>query len=268
MTTADSKRREELAEKLHVMNAERQEIEAHVQAAAIRDIETHQRQANDVIVTAGDGWHPGVIGIVAGRLREIYDRPVVVIGLDEGLGKGSGRSITGADLGAAITQAKEKGILSSGGGHAMAAGLSISQDNIESLRKFLIDTLGKEVRAALENRIYEIDAVIAPSAVSKSFADLVAGAGPYGPGNPEPAFALTNLRVSYPKIVGQGHLSVTLQSDTGEQVRAIAFRAEGQPLGETLTSGARIHVAGKVRADDWRGGEAGQLQITDAALAA
>ncbi len=267
MTTRDAERRFELAEKLHVMNAERQEIEALVQAAAIRDIVTHQRQANDVIVTAGEDWHPGVVGIVAGRIKEIYDRPVIVLGLDGEIGKGSGRSISGVDLGAAVTQAKEDGILISGGGHAMAAGMAMESGKIGAFRQFLINALGEQVRAALANRTLDVDAVIAPSAVSKPFADLIASAGPYGPGNPEPAFALTNMRAAYAKIVGKGHLSLTLTSDTGDQVRAIAFRAEGEPLAEILTSGGRIHVVGKVRADDWRGGAAGQLQITDAALA-
>ena len=267
LTTGDQSRRFELAEKLHLMNAERQEIEAGVQAAAIRDIVSHQRQANDVIVTAGEGWHPGVVGIVAGRLREIYDRPVIVLGLDGETGKGSGRSISGVDLGAAITRAKDEGLLVSGGGHAMAAGLTIKSGGIDALRQHLIDALAGDVRAALANRVLGIDAMIAPSAVSKSFADMIASAGPYGPGNPEPVFALADLRAAAPKIVGKGHLSLTLISETGENVRAIAFRAEGEPLAEILTCGRRVHVAGKIRSDDWRGGGAGQLQISDAALA-
>ncbi len=267
LTTNDPARRNELAERLHIMNAERQEIEAQVQAAAIRDIEMHQRQANDVVIAAGEGWHPGVIGIVAGRLKEIYDKPVIVIGLDEAGGKGSGRSIPGVDLGAAIVKAKHAGLLTAGGGHMMAAGLSIEAGKIEPLRKFLNKELTTQVREARQNRTLEIDAVIAPSAVSKTFADLVATAGPYGPGNPEPAFALADMRVDYPKMVGKGHLTLTLTSNTGEQVRAIAFRADGGPLAEILMSGGKVHVAGKIRADDWRGGDAGQLQISDAALA-
>ena len=149
----------------------------------------------------------------------------------------------------------------------MAAGLTIDRGKIDIFRQYLIDALGDGVRDALQNRTFDIDAMIAPSAVSKPFADLIASAGPYGPGNPEPAFALANMRSVGGKIVGKGHLSLTLTSDTGDQVRAIAFRAEGEPLAEILTSGQRLHVTGKVRADDWRGGGAGQLQISDAALA-
>ncbi|WP_425408713.1 single-stranded-DNA-specific exonuclease RecJ [Hyphococcus sp.] len=267
MTTNDPAKRLELAERLHVLNAERQEIEAQVQEAALRDIETHQRHSDDVIVTSGEGWHPGVIGIVAGRLKEIYDRPVIVIGLDGADGKGSGRSIAGVDLGAAIVHAREEGVLTAGGGHAMAAGLSIEKSKIAALRNMLNERLSADIATARQNRTLDIDAAVAPGAVSRSFADLVAKAGPYGPGNPEPVFALLNMRPAQSKIVGKGHLSVTLKSDTGEPVRAIAFRAGGEPLGEILTSGGRLHVAGKIRADDWRGGDAGQLQISDAAPA-
>lgn len=267
MTTQDAVRRDALAERLHVLNAERQEIEAEVQAAAERDIQRNQRHADDVIVTAGEGWHPGVIGIVAGRLKENYDRPVIVIGLDGEVGKGSGRSITGVDLGAAIGAARDAGLLVAGGGHAMAAGLTIDAGRIGAFRQRMNEQLSRAVVVARTNRVFDIDAVVAPSAASKSFADLVSKAGPYGPGNPEPSFAILNVRAAYPKVVGKGHLSLTLESDTGETARAIAFRAEGQPLGEILRSGQRFHVAGKIRADDWRGGDAGQVQITDAAPA-
>ena len=267
LTTNDSARRRDLAARLHLMNAERQEIEADVQAAALRDIETNQRHADDVIVTAGAGWHPGVIGIVAGRLKEIYDRPVIVVGVDGDVGKGSGRSIAGVDLGAAIGAAKDDGVLSAGGGHAMAAGLTIEAAHIDALRRRLNAGLAGDVARARENRMLDIDAVIGPTAVSKRFAELIATAGPYGPGNPEPAFALLNMRAAYLKTVGKGHLSLSLVSETGETVRAIAFRAAGEPLGEVLASGRRLHAAGKIRADDWRGGDAGQLQISDAAPA-
>ncbi|MEX6634083.1 single-stranded-DNA-specific exonuclease RecJ [Hyphococcus lacteus] len=267
MTTADPVRRGQLAERLHLMNAERQEIEADVQAQAQRDIEINQRHADDVIVTAGEGWHPGVIGIVAGRLKEIYDRPVIVIGIDGDVGKGSGRSITGVDLGAAIGAAREGALLVAGGGHSMAAGLTIDREKIGAFRRYLTEKLSASVELARANRTLSLDAVIGPSAVTKTFADMTATAGPYGPGNPEPTFALTNMRAKFTKVVGKGHLSVTLESETGDQVRGIAFRAEGEPLGAILTSGQRFHVAGKIRADDWRGGDSGQIQISDAAPA-
>ena len=149
----------------------------------------------------------------------------------------------------------------------MAAGLTIDPGRIGDFRRLLNERLGRAVVLARANRILDVDAVIAPGAVTKGFADLVAAAGPYGPGNPEPVFALTDCRAAYPKTVGKDHLSLSLVSDAGASARAIAFRAEGGPLGEILRSGRRIHVAGKIRADDWRGGDAGQLQISDAAPA-
>ncbi len=267
LTTTDDARRQYLAEKLHVMNAERQAIEADVQGEALRAIEKDKLYEDAAIIVAGDGWHPGVVGIVAGRLKEKYDRPVVVIGVNDGAGKGSGRSITGVDLGGAISAAKNDGLLIAGGGHAMAAGLTIAPDKIAALRQRLIDTLEADVAAARENRTLDIDAVIAPGAVTKTFAEMIAQAGPYGPGNPEPVFALTDMRADYVKTVGQNHIALTLKGDAGQSVRAIAFRAEGEPLGEVLRAGGRLHIAGRVKADDWRGGDAGQLQISDAASA-
>ena len=267
MTTTDSSRRKELAEKLHVMNAERQAIEADVQLAALQKIEAEQLSTDNVIVVAGEGWHPGVIGIVAGRLKEKFDKPVIVIGLDGETGKGSGRSIPGVDLGSAISAAREEGLLINGGGHAMAAGLTITTTKIDTLRQRLNTQLSADIIQARQNRQLKIDGMIAASAVTKTFASLVERAGPYGPGNPEPVFSLSDLRVRQSRIVGENHLSLTLENNEGREVRAIAFRAIGEPLGEILQSSARVHVAGKVRGDDWRGGDAGQLQITDAAPA-
>ena len=267
LTTTDTARAKQLAEQLHVMNAERQAIEADVQEAAIKTITVEQLDEDDIIVVAGEGWHPGVIGIVAGRIKEIYDRPSIVIGTGNGVGKGSGRSISGVDLGAAIGELKNQELLIAGGGHAMAAGLTVSVDNISALRSTLNERLSESIQIARQARTSDIDAIIAPQAVTKSFAEMVNQAGPFGPGNPEPLFALTDMQAKFIKTVGQNHLSVTLSNDAGASVRAIAFRAEGEPLGNILRSGERLHVAGKIRADDWRGGDAGQLQISDAALA-
>ena len=232
MTSTDKEERHALAEKLHIMNAERQEIEAAVQEAAVRQIETENLHHDQIIVVAGAGWHPGVIGIVAGRLKEIYDKPTIVIGTDGGVGKGSGRSITGVDLGGAISAAKNDGLLIAGGGHAMAAGLTISEESIPALRQRLNEGLADAVLKARQNRVLEVDGVIAPGAVTRSFAELINEAGPYGPGNPEPVFALADVRPEYVKVVGQNHLSFILTSPTGENARAIAFRAEGEKLGE------------------------------------
>ena len=267
LTTDDTVRARALAEKLHVMNAERQAIEADVQESAMRMIGDDNLDADEIIVVAGDGWHPGVIGIVAGRLKEAFDKPAIVIGVDNGVGKGSGRSISGVDLGSAIAAARDDGLLVNGGGHAMAAGLTIASEGVADLRRYLNDRLAEEVRRARANRRLNVDAVIDARAITKTFADTVAQAGPFGVGNPEPVFVLSDMRVAQARQVGANHLSLTLESRTGEQVRAIAFRAEGERLGAVIRGAARIHAAGKIRADDWRGGDAGQFQIEDAAAA-
>ncbi|MEO1251944.1 MAG: single-stranded-DNA-specific exonuclease RecJ [Pseudomonadota bacterium] len=267
LTTKEPARRIALAEKLHVMNAERQAIEADVQREALKLIADHCLDADDVIVAAGEGWHPGVIGIVAGRIKEKLDKPVIVIGVENGVGKGSGRSIDGVDLGRAVASARDDGVLINGGGHAMAAGLTINASRIDDLRERLNVALEDAVDVARQNRQLMIDAVIAPEAVARPLVEATALAGPFGVGNPEPVFALSDLRVAHLREVGENHIAATLKGASGAEVRAIAFRAKDEPLGDVLRSNARIHVAGKVRPDDWRGGLACQLQIVDAAPA-
>lgn len=267
LTTPDAARRTELAERLHVMNAERQQIEKDVQDAAIALIEREGLHHRPVIVAAGQGWHPGVIGIVAGRIKDRYERPAVVIGLDGAVGKGSARSLSGVDIGAAFRAAKDAGLLAAGGGHAMAAGLTISADAVAAFAGFLEATCKDDVERALMDRARLVDGVVAASAVSAAFAELIDGAGPFGPENPEPVFALTSVRVERTRLVGSGHLACEISDAMGERVRGIAFRAAGEPLGEALLKGGRLHLAGRIKADSWRGGGAGQFQIIDAAEA-
>lgn len=267
MTTSDSEKRAALADKLHVMNAERQAIEADVLEEAQKLIQRDHLYQDDIIVAAGEQWHPGVIGIVAGRIREKFDKPAIIIGIENGTGKGSGRSMTGVDLGAAIASARADGLLTAGGGHMMAAGLTIEAGNIDALRARLNAKLSDDVQRARANRTLAIDAVVAADAVTASFAELIEKAGPFGPGNAEPVFALCDLRIEHIKRVGENHLSATFKNNSGTRVRAIAFRAADEPLGTILQGSERVHLAGKIRADDWRGGNAGQLQIVDAAPA-
>lgn len=264
LTTRDDTRRGALAEQLHLLNAERQAVEAAVLEEALRAAEL---QTGEVVVVAREGWHQGVIGIVAGRLKEKLDRPAIVISLDGDVGKGSGRSISGVDLGGAVIAAKEAGILAAGGGHAMAAGLSVPREKIPELIAFLNERLSRDVIVSRAARRLDVDSVITASAVTRSFAELIARVGPFGAGSPEPVFVLTDMRAEFVKSVGDGHIACVLVSETGEQARAIAFRAGESGLEAPLKSGERLHVAGKVRADDWRGGDAGQFHITDAAKA-
>jgi len=265
LTTADPARRDLLAERLHVMNAERQDIERAVQEKAVAEVGAH---AAAVIVAAGEGWHPGVVGIVAGRLKDRFERPAIVIGLDGGVGKGSARSSEGVDIGGAIRRAKEAGLLVNGGGHAMAAGLTIRADNIPRLRDFLIADLKDDVDRAVAERSRRIDAVVGAGAVSRRTADDISRAGPYGPGNPEPVFVVADMRAARLKDVGQGHIAATFVDGFGETVRAIAFRAAGEPLGAMLRSDRRLHIASRIKADDWAGEAGAQLHIVDAAPAA
>jgi len=265
LTTDDPARRAMLADKLHVMNAERQAIERSVQEEAIALIEQQRLYERAVIVAAGEGWHQGVVGIVAGRLKDRYHRPAIVIGIDSGVGKGSARSLTGVDLGAAVRAARHEGLLIAGGGHAMAAGLTIDAARLAEFGDFLERTLRADVDRAVASQRLDIDALVAPTAVAGGFARMLNNVGPFGPGNPEPVFALASMTVERAKVVGEAHVACDLSGAGGERVRAIAFRAEGEALGALLKSGRRLHLAGRIKADSWRGGEAAQFQIVDAA---
>lgn len=267
LTTDDPARRSMLAEKLHAMNAERQLIERGVQEDAIALIEQRRLHERAVIIAAGEGWHPGVVGIVAGRLKDRYNRPAIVIGVDGGVGKGSARSMAGVDLGAAIRAARQAGLLIAGGGHAMAAGLTVDAARLGDLGDFLETALRADVDRAVANQRQDVDALVAPLAVNGAFARLLEGVGPFGPGNPEPVFALASMTVEGARIVGETHLACELSGAGGERVRAIAFRAEGEPLGALLKSRQRLHVAGRIKSDSFRGGDAAQFQIIDAAEA-
>lgn len=267
LTTDDADKRARLAERLHVMNAERQAIEKDVQEGALAAIERASLDKCAVIVAAGEGWHQGVVGIVAGRIKDIYDRPAVIIGIDGAVAKGSARSISGVDIGAAIREARDAGLLLAGGGHAMAAGLTIDPAALPEFSSFLEVRCRAAVDEALKNRTREIDAVIAPTAVSGAFATMIEAAAPFGPQNPEPVFVLASVRVDQARTVGAAHLACDLVGAGGERVRAIAFRAVGEPLGDLLASRRRIHLAGRIKQDSFRGKGAAQFQITDAAPA-
>ncbi|MEM9013554.1 MAG: single-stranded-DNA-specific exonuclease RecJ [Pseudomonadota bacterium] len=266
LTSSDETHAAQLAERLHIMNADRQAIEADTLTQAMFEIEQQNRQDDDVIVIALEKAHPGVVGIVAGRLKETYDRPVLVLSSEKGLAKGSGRSIQGVDLGSVIAALSADGTLVSGGGHAMAAGLTVVADRVDALRTKINGILGHAVAKARRERSYLYQNIVAPTAVSKSMADLLAQASPFGPGAPEPMVVLRDLHVEQRRVVGENHLSILFKDALGEAVRAIAFRAVGEPLDKFLTSGAVVHVLGKVRADDWRGGDHGQLHIVDVAV--
>ena len=267
LATDDPVEAAELASRLDIYNQERREIEARALEAAIAMVETTP-QSPVLVFAAAEHWHPGVIGIVAARLKERYQRPACVVALAGGIGRGSGRSIAGLPLGPAVIAARQAGLLISGGGHAMAAGFTVSAENLDALRDFLAERLGDGLDRELLVPELAIDGTLSIGAAQSELMDHIAKLAPFGAANPEPRFAFAAVCVAHTELVGTGHLRCML-ADTLDTARlpAIAFRVGGTPLGQFLaqTRGAAIHVAGHLRRDGWRGGDAVQLVIDDAA---
>ena len=263
-----------LALRLDEFNAERRAIERAVLDQAIGRIEglygPDRKGLPAALVVESEGWHVGVIGIVASRLVERYGRPTFVIGMDGELGKGSGRSVRGVDLGAAVIAARQSGLLVNGGGHAMAAGLTVARSALPDLAKFLDERIAPQLGEAPAVRELGIDAALAPGAATQELVGMIERAGPFGAGNALPRFALTSVRVNYAQPVGEGHVRCTLIGAERGRVDAIAFRAGQTALGPALLDPARpvLHVAGALRIDRYGGRETVRLQIDDAAAAA
>jgi single-stranded-DNA-specific exonuclease len=270
LSTDDPNEALSLAQELDALNAERKNVEAQIQEAAIASIEAGANfdPAAPAIVVAEEGWHPGVIGIVASRLRERYRRPVVVVGLDRAsdIGKGSGRSQPGVNLGRAIQAAFDEGLLLAGGGHAMAAGLTLRPSAIPEFRAFLCERLtGEMVEAEAEDAL-EIDALVTPGAAARPLYDAFRAMEPFGPGNPEPLFAVADVRVERVTPMRGGHLRCTLVGGGGASIRAIAWRSADTPVGQRLMAGGgSVHAVGKLKADDWNGRQTVELEIEDLA---
>jgi single-stranded-DNA-specific exonuclease len=266
LSTDDPSFAEAAAAELDRFNKERQSIEAHVLAEAIDQLEQKGPGAG-LAAAAGDGWHPGVVGIVAGRLKDRFDLPSAVFALDDTTARASLRSISGVDIGGAVVAAKAEGLLLSGGGHRMAAALSAERGKLEDLIAFLEARLAPEVAARPDRGQFAVDAVMGPAGMTPEFHDLVERAGPFGAGNPEPVVVVPDARVVDVRIVGENHVSVVAMCGN-DRLKAIAFRAADRPLGEALVKKGRpIHLAGKLLANDWNGKRTIELSIEDAALA-
>lgn len=269
LTTEDPAEAEAIAIELDRLNEERRAIEAAVQAEAEQVAQAQGNRA--VALVSGTGWHAGVIGIVAGRLKERFNRPAIVIAIDEaGIGKGSGRSIPGVDLGAAILAAKDAGLLIAGGGHAMAAGLTIAADRAAALGDFLEDRIGTAVSNAMGERALLLDAVVAPGGVNPALVTALDAAGPYGMGWPAPRVATGPVRLVKADVVGSDHVRLIAAGDDGRSFKAVAFRAAASPLGEALLGcppERRLWLAGRARLDDWGSRPAAELHLDDAAWA-
>ncbi len=270
LSTDDPEEAMALAQELDALNVARREVERQVTDEATRRVEATGAHADGspVVVIEGDDWHPGVVGIVAGRLRERWRKPVVVIGVDavNGIGKGSGRSQPGMNLGRAVQAAWEAGVLMAGGGHAMAAGLTVKTDSIARLRDFLNDRMAGEQPAAEAMDAVEIDALIEPRAATRPLFEQFEQLAPFGPANPEPMFALEHVAVREPVAMNGGHVRCRLVGADGAAVRAIAWRCADLPGGKALLSGhGGLSVAGRLKADDWNGRRGVQLEIEDVA---
>lgn len=271
LTTEDPDEARAIAAQLSALNEERRVIEAAVQEAAEAQIASQHNRA--VLTLAGRGWHPGVIGIVAGRIKEKTGKPTLVIALDAdeaGMGKGSGRSIAGVDLGAAIIAAREAGLLIAGGGHAMAAGLTVAPDRLEALGDWLDARLGAQVVAAGANQALLLDLAVAPGGLNPALVETLESAGPFGVGWPGPRVAVGPVRLVKADLVGTDHVRLIARGEDGASFKAIAFRAAGSEMGQALLAGThhrRLWLAGRARIDDWARRPAAELHLEDAAWA-
>jgi single-stranded-DNA-specific exonuclease len=271
LTSDDPEEAREIAAQLSRLNEERRGIEAAVQEMAEAQIERHHNRA--VLVLAGSGWHPGVIGIVAGRIKEKTGKPALVIALDadeHGNGKGSGRSIPGVDLGAAIIAAREAGLLKAGGGHSMAAGLTVEPGKIEALADWLDVRLGAAVAAASASQTLSFDLAVAPGGLTPGLVETLESAGPFGMGWPSPRVCVGPLRLIKADTVGADHVRLIVRGEDGASFKAVAFRAAASPLGQALLHGARqrrFWLAGRARIDDWTSRPQAELHVDDAAWA-
>lgn len=257
-----------LAERLDRLNTERREIEETVRAAALEQAEARGLDA-PLVWAAGEGWHPGVVGIVAARLKEASNRPAVVIGLEGGEGKGSGRSVSGVDLGAAVQRLAAEGLLLNGGGHRMAAGLSVARDRLEPAMTRLSELLARQGAGQAGPADLKLDGILMPGAASVELIEQIERAGPFGAGAPAPRFALPDLAIGHARRVGETHLKLSLNDGMSGRLEAIAFGAFDTDMGARLSAhgGARFHFAGRLEINTWRGRKSVQLRLDDAAVA-
>jgi single-stranded-DNA-specific exonuclease len=255
-----------MAERLDALNTERRQIEEAVRAQALEQAEARGVDA-PLVWAAGEGWHPGVVGIVASRLKERTNRPAIVIGFDGDEGKGSGRSVSGIDLGAAIQKLATEGHLLKGGGHKMAAGLSLTRDKLEPAMTRLSELLAKQGADQLGASDLRLDGPLMPGAATPELVDQLENAGPFGAGAAAPRFVFPDTHIGFAKRVGSSHLKVSFGDGIGARIDAICFGAFDGPLGPALENhgGARFHLAGRLEINEWGGRRSVQLRLEDAA---
>ncbi|MEM9343907.1 MAG: single-stranded-DNA-specific exonuclease RecJ [Pseudomonadota bacterium] len=269
LAATDAHEAEAMAERLDQLNTERRQIEEAVREAALKQAQERGFDA-PLVWAAGDGWHPGVVGIVAARLKEATNRPAIVIGLDGDVGKGSGRSVGGIDLGAAVQKTALEGLLLKGGGHRMAAGLTVAREGLEAAMDRLADLLDAQGAGGIGPADVRIDGLLMPGAATVDLVEQLEAAGPYGQSAPAPRFAFPDMRILRAGRVGESHLKLTFGDGMGAKLDAISFSAYEGPLGPALEGhgGAPHHLAGKLELNHWNGRISVQLRLTDAARVA
>jgi single-stranded-DNA-specific exonuclease len=269
LLSADPDEAARIAAELDRLNGERRLVEkATLEAAEKLVLEAHAIEGERSVIAAGaDGWHPGVVGLVAARLRERFDRPAFAIAFGGETGTGSGRSIPGVDLGRVVRDAVEAGLLDKGGGHVMAAGVTLRRERLAAFRDFLEDRIGPAVAAARADASLKVDAVLTAAGATAEIVHLIEKAGPFGSGNPEPVIVVPNHRIEQVSEIGTGHLRLRLCGDDGGTLEAFAFGALGRPLGDAILAarGERAHVAGHLTLDRWGGAERVRLRVCDIA---
>ena len=269
LSTPDMHEAKAMAERLDQLNTERRDIEASVRAAAMAQAEERGLDA-PLVWAAGENWHPGVVGIVASRLKEATNRPAIVIGFDEdGIGKGSGRSVSGIDLGASIQRLASEGLLVKGGGHKMAAGLTVERDKLEPAMARLLELLAQQGADRIGPSDLNLDGMLMPGAASIDLVNQLETAGPFGASAPAPRFAFPDVEIRFAKRIGDSHLKVTFGDGLNARLEAICFGAFDTDLGPALENhkGARFHLAGRLDINTWGGRQTVQLRLEDAAPA-
>ncbi len=268
LSTDNAQEASAMAERLDMLNTERRDIEAGVRAAALDQAE--ERGVEKALVWAsGEGWHPGVVGIVASRLKEATNRPSIVIGFDGDVGKGSGRSVSGVDLGASIQKLAAEGLLVKGGGHKMAAGLTVMRDKLEPAMERLSELMAKQGADQMGPADLKLDGMLMPGAASIDLINQIEAAGPFGAGAPAPRFVFPDAEIRFAKRIGESHLKVTFGDGMSARLEAICFGAFDTALGPALEKhgGQRFHLAGRLEINTWGGRQSVQLRLEDASPA-
>ena len=271
LTCEDPQEAEHIAAELERLNKERQALEQIMleEATAQANMQMMDRSDRAALVTVSKDWHAGIVGLLASRLKEKFRCPAFAIALGpDGQGTGSGRSIASTDLGAAVRQAVKDGLLVKGGGHAMAAGLTIEETRIDAFKSYLDDALSDQVNQSRQHDQLKIDAALTASGATEELVTMLERAGPFGAGSAEPVFVFPAHRIAFADVVGQGgHVRCTITNSSGTKLKGICFRAADDPLGQLLLAkrGEPLHIAGTLSLDYWQGRPTVQLRILDAA---